>query len=120
MTKSDAHVPTIRRWVKALKGGEYHQGRKALNRGGRHCCLGVLCEVMNLRKYQEYREYPAWYYYENEESYTRLAEKLVDDWLGSEHGFVEELIEMNDTKNFSFEEIAERIEDHYNLRSGHE
>lgn len=120
MNESDAHVPTIRRWVTALKGDEYRQGTGTLNRGGRHCCLGVLCEVMGLKKYQEYKQYPAWYYYEKEKNSTRLVEKLIDDWLGGQHEFVEELIEMNDAENFSFEEIAERIEEHYNLRSGHE
>lgn len=31
-------------WVADLRSGRYQQGRGALNRDGRFCCLGVLCE----------------------------------------------------------------------------
>ena len=33
-------------WVKALRSGEYEQGRGYLQHDGKFCCLGVLCEVM--------------------------------------------------------------------------
>lgn len=33
------------RWVAALRSGEYKQGRNFLFRDGRHCCLGVLCDL---------------------------------------------------------------------------
>lgn len=33
------------RWVAALRSGEYKQGHKFLFRNGRHCCLGVLCDL---------------------------------------------------------------------------
>jgi hypothetical protein len=36
------------KWADALESGQYRQGRRALNRGGRLCCLGVLCEVLGL------------------------------------------------------------------------
>lgn len=32
-------------WVEALRSGEYQQGVGRLAMGGRHCCLGVACEV---------------------------------------------------------------------------
>ena len=34
-------------WVKALKSGKYKQAKNYLCAGGRHCCLGVLCELYN-------------------------------------------------------------------------
>lgn len=39
-----------RRWIRALKSGEFKKGRRALvtsegKRGKRYCCLGVLCEI---------------------------------------------------------------------------
>ena len=35
------------RWVAALRSGEYKQGRGSmLDEKGRHCCLGVLCDVL--------------------------------------------------------------------------
>jgi hypothetical protein len=33
------------KWVAALEGGEYKQGRGALCEGDRYCCLGVLACV---------------------------------------------------------------------------
>lgn len=32
-------------WVAALRSGEYKQGQKRLLKDGKHCCLGVLCEL---------------------------------------------------------------------------
>ena len=34
-----------RRWVEALRSGEYKQGREALKCQGQFCCLGVLCDL---------------------------------------------------------------------------
>lgn len=32
-------------WLAALRSGEYEQGASALKRGGKYCCLGVLCDL---------------------------------------------------------------------------
>lgn len=32
-------------WTAALRSGEFEQGKGALNRYGKLCCLGVLCEL---------------------------------------------------------------------------
>jgi hypothetical protein len=34
-------------WIAALRGGEYKQGRNALCKDGKYCCLGVACEIKN-------------------------------------------------------------------------
>jgi len=34
------------KWLAALRSGEYTQGQRWLKRGGRYCCLGVLCDIM--------------------------------------------------------------------------
>ncbi len=34
-----------KRWIDALKSGEYKQGRGRLKDGGSYCCLGVLCDL---------------------------------------------------------------------------
>lgn len=36
------------KWVGALRSGKYKQGRGALHRGDKFCCLGVLCEVLEI------------------------------------------------------------------------
>lgn len=34
-----------KKWVAALRGGEYRQGFGQLVKNGRYCCLGVACEI---------------------------------------------------------------------------
>ena len=34
-----------KQWVEALRSGDYVQGGGALRRDGKHCCLGVLCDL---------------------------------------------------------------------------
>ena len=36
------------KWVKALRSGEYKQGRLYLQRDNLFCCLGVLCKILNV------------------------------------------------------------------------
>lgn len=32
-------------WLKRLRSGDYQQGRGSLRYDGKHCCLGVLCDI---------------------------------------------------------------------------
>ena len=34
-------------WIAALRSGKYKQGRNALCKDGKYCCLGVACEIKN-------------------------------------------------------------------------
>ena len=34
-----------RRWIEALRSGEYEQGTDSLQEDNRYCCLGVLCSI---------------------------------------------------------------------------
>jgi hypothetical protein len=34
-----------KRWVEALRSGEYEQGYGGLQVAGKYCCLGVLCDL---------------------------------------------------------------------------
>ena len=34
-----------KKWVDALRSGEYAQGRSSLRDHDEYCCLGVLCEL---------------------------------------------------------------------------
>jgi len=35
----------MKKWVKALRSGEFEQVKYRLNENGKHCCLGVLCDL---------------------------------------------------------------------------
>lgn len=34
-----------KKWVEALRSGEYDQGKRKLSQNGLYCCLGVACDV---------------------------------------------------------------------------
>lgn len=92
-------------WVEALRSGKYKQGKHCLKTDdGRYCCLGVLCEVS--------------------------GQPYDSDWLGVPNDIVEwadldtwlpevidgsrgrtKLSHLNDASNFSFEQIADLIEE---------
>lgn len=39
-----------KKWVDALRSGEYEQGRGFLCKEEKYCCLGVLCEVAGIQR----------------------------------------------------------------------
>lgn len=42
--------PNQKKWLDALRSGQYEQGKSWLCRNGKYCCLGVACEVFELPK----------------------------------------------------------------------
>lgn len=93
------------RWIKALRSGDYVQGKHALEKDGCNCCLGVLAVIGGLESR----------YSQNE---TRKQFKFGKDWHGGfpvgnfygiPHKVMMHLVAMNDD-GFSFEEIADAIE----------
>lgn len=94
-------------WLEALRGGQYSQGEGLLRGSGKHCCLGVLCDLANPL---------GWYNddYSDEDRHLLGAENE----LGSEgrrlFGISAEeekaLIEMNDSGT-PFAKIADFIEE---------
>lgn len=41
-----------RKWIDALRSGQYKQGQKKLRDGDAFCCLGVLCDISGLDKWE--------------------------------------------------------------------
>src|SRR5665213_3663082 len=39
-----------KKWVTALRSGEYEQGASVVRQGDLYCCLGVACEVIDGKK----------------------------------------------------------------------
>lgn len=117
-----------KKWVQALRSGEYKQITGRLKTTSGHCCLGVACELFkkeypkllieSLPKTDDYdHEYVPDY---NQDWYTFNGKAntlpfLVKDWLGlvsptgTYRGFHESLIKLNDTGS-TFLEIADKIE----------
>jgi hypothetical protein len=94
-------------WIKALRSGEYKQGKRWLKKDDKFCCLGVLCDVIDGTKWSKSGSelfegecygnagysYLPWF--EN----IHLTEKLQD-----------ELTTQNDKLDKNFHEIADYIE----------
>jgi hypothetical protein len=88
------------KWVKALRSGEFLQGKTFLESGGRYCCLGVLCRVQGATF--------------AEPEFGGGSDRLMTAFLperfgGNLGGRSEALADMNDSGS-SFAEIADYIE----------
>lgn len=116
-----------KRWLKALRSGEYKQGKKALKTKKGFCCLGVLCDIYS--KTKEGRKNKAAWKDEGEGEFVFTATEtedmytlplIVQRWAGldeynpaitireDEHG--KELSVWNDDHRIGFKGIANKIE----------
>ncbi len=93
-----------RRWVEALRSGEYEQGRFALRRANEFCCLGVACDVLGSGEWSGTRGLSSF----DAELYTLSIHMRAK--LGLTDLQVQELALMNDYHHHSFEQIADHIE----------
>lgn len=111
-----------KKWVEALRSGKYQQGTNYLKQRGesgviRHCCLGVLCEIMPPRpdvsigeaQIEIESKFESGGEQIDAKSTTNLSTKLAVD-LGLEE-YDLELISLNDNRQASFAKIARYIED---------
>lgn len=93
-----------KKWVTALRSGEYEQARGALTLDGRYCCLGVACAISPI---------PA-----KEWLGRSLLPDEVRTWLGLSHEAgrykrvykAAHLTSDNDERKLTFSEIADIIE----------
>ena len=125
----------VKRWVAALRSGEYRKGTGALRTKGKtrdsFCCLGVLCDLAVKAKVikapEDGDEVGDYFSYNNE---TDILPAVVRDWAGlldyagagaftrEKTGEGLDLIELNDgsdisdVKPQSFAKIADLIEKH--------
>jgi hypothetical protein len=115
--------PEVREaWVAALRSGRFEQGQGFLNKDGKLCCLGVLCEVaieagVPVKKqvdseygdpsnisYDEHGAFPP-------ESVREWAGvNAPDSWIVEVDGLERTLPYLNDFSDYTFEQIADVIE----------
>jgi hypothetical protein len=119
MSKLSNKKTIIKKWVAALKSGDYLQGRGKLHYKGRKdgktvdkfCCLGVLCDLAVKAKIipEPTSEYSKTFYYSGERFELPIS---VQRWAGvSSDGRFDggDLINLNDSKKKTFEQIADII-----------
>lgn len=111
-------------WIQALRSGDYTQGQGTMKKKKdgdvRHCCLGVLCEI--LPGHWAKKEKGFTYVYKDDFASRVLPGSVVEDvGLSSDEPQVEidggqvELSILNDgkmgLKRYTFDEIADLIEE---------
>lgn len=130
-----ANTVNIRKWVEALRSGDYQQGTGHLRAGDKYCCLGVACELAiqdgvpvkvrsgltsctHLGDEDHPNQHPhngSIYEYNSEGG---VLPRAVADWLGLNdmplvrtegHGY-RALTELNDGLGWDFAKLADAIE----------
>ena len=122
----------MRLWMDALRSGKYEQGKGALRRDGKFCCLGVLCDVyrketgdgMWVDGYGNGNSFNTGYFNTGYGGHFVAFPPLeVYNWLGIDYidiGNIQDPlrrsidpIEANDTFGWTFDQIADALERRY-------
>lgn len=100
-----------KKWVEALRSGEYRQGRDRLYDAttGSHCCLGVLAEVCEFPR--DDAKHNGYYSFGGFVLVSSLGP--INSVVGLNNLETSKLIDMNDSGR-SFNSIADWIEENVN------
>tara|TARA_E500000305_G_scaffold50354_1_gene39480 strand:- start:506 stop:895 length:390 start_codon:yes stop_codon:yes gene_type:complete len=125
MKKSD-----VKKWVKALRSGEYQQGKESLcgedEISGEcdYCCLGVACDILTESDWIKLPHWASWSIGKHKEfvippaadscgwgqtETTSFPSKETLKEMGLDLAYAQELAQLND-KGWSFKRIANKIE----------
>ena len=100
-----------KKWVKALRSGDYKQETSALNPyGDTQCCLGVLCEISEISSFDEGGIYGEGCGITLPETVLNWAGMRKDNFGGRFGRSDIVLWELNDMKRNDFNYIADVIE----------
>lgn len=102
-----------KQWIAALRSGDYKQGHKRLVITDKDisafCCLGVLCNIAIENGYGEWKGdnfiIPG-----REVRESIILPIRVREWADISDKSMQMFIEFNDTRGFSFQQIADYIE----------
>lgn len=102
-------------WLKALRSGEYEQGRGILEAGGAFCCLGVLQMTVDGKTEKLVGKIASTY-----PSFDWLLAKGIEFTTGAGHcgetrnpylpSLARSAADANDDGNYTFSQIADAIE----------
>lgn len=112
----------MKKWVAALRSGQYTQGKEMLRKGDTYCCLGVLCDLSKKGKWKINNTNNTSFSFEssNLKRLGRLSPAVMI-WAGmkNEYGTLKfkkgvlNLATLNDDRKRSFKQIAAFIERNY-------
>ena len=105
--RMDPDIKTL--WVEALRSGNYPKGREYLKKGGKFCCLGVLCEVAGLEQ-ETWADGEVKFATAHDWSSTDLPQDFADE-VGIDDYWCDYLMGENDYLA-TFGELADVIEEY--------
>lgn len=114
-----ANKSAIREWVADLRSGKYKQGKEALRRRDRFCCMGVACDTY--RRVTGNGEWDEGLFLDGTgDSREMVLPWGVQEWLGTNHNPILHFPratyscgDANDTRRRTFAEIADALERTY-------
>jgi hypothetical protein len=106
-------------WVKALRSGEYKQGRTRLRAGDKFCCLGVLCDLHQKAGLGRWDGTEYFDGAEDEDHTALLLPDAVMEWAGLSYcsgcfvhiGTRKMLLSNHNDEGASFADLANAIEE---------
>lgn len=105
------------RWVDALRSGEFKQITGALKDDKGHCCLAVLCELVEGLTWEDNeRGNIDAVFHENRDNAVLPKSVMYETGLGSVSPATtagKALVAMNDKEGWGFDQIANEIEKHW-------
>jgi hypothetical protein len=112
-------------WAAALRSGKYKQGKSYLRTGeNEFCCLGVLCDISEQGNWSNEQFYHRYVF--GDQKAENVLPSVVIKWAGIQGGSGVRYIDfendeehslwtLNDILEYSFEEIADVIEEHWEI-----
>ncbi len=105
----------VKKWIKALRSGDYKQSRGWIRCEDTYCVLGVLCDLHIKEFDNSFGEWEEYEFANNRrqmysyQGVSRELPALVDLWAELPHKVVSCLMEAND-EGVGFKELANYIE----------
>lgn len=106
-------------WVEALRSPKYKQGQRSLRTTDEeYCCLGVLCDVSGLGKWNQPTDGYCDYQVTDDDFSSGMLPDAVQDWAGLKHcagddvliGDAKLSLVVHNDQGRTFAEIADAIE----------
>ncbi len=97
-----------------LRSGEYKQGQEYLNKDGKLCFLGVVCDLSGVGKWIDWLSVPGVKSYVTRSQGDTMEIPIeARRWAGFTDKDQDDLIYLNDVKGLSFSELADYLEKNY-------
>lgn len=102
------------KWIAALRSGKYKQGRACLQKGDQFCCLGVLCDILEIPRNGVDLNHRTCFGEFNDVSYLPREAVEISGMKNNSGalGAFDSLVKMNDC-GLNFDQIADTIEEEW-------